>query len=121
MRKLSQEKALILLILICFIVSGAYLGWTEYRYFSSTQNHPWWNVYFDSAKDSSLDFTIENHGASQSFMWVLENGDIHQNGTLSIPAGQTQMVAIPNEKESGRVSIQVSANATALEIYKILK
>jgi hypothetical protein len=68
-----SQKTLIITLVILLVASFVFLAWTE-RQQATPRN--WWSVSFvDPVSDSgsdSLDFTITNHGAENTFHYIIE-------------------------------------------------
>lgn len=116
-----NNKIIILAISFFLLISFVYLSLTEKRQADiNTKNV--WMTYFENPKDSSLDFTIENHSSNTEFHWqILSDKDVIKNGDAVISNGKTQKISanIPDTANK-KIIITVSTGEEKKEIYKSL-
>ena len=111
-----ENKKIIIAVVIILFVSLSFL---IYR-----SNHlkvpQWWVVYFSNAKDSSLNFTIENNSAKTDFHWqVTADNNIVSQGDAQVGKEEIKNISIENINAK-KVIVDVSSGSEKREIYKNL-
>lgn len=91
-----SQKIIILAIVLMFGASFTSLAYTEKRAADPDLGKDWWAVSFDSPYDNTMGFTIENHGHTNYFSYVVTKGDkaIDRNFII-VPEGKS--VTVPLE------------------------
>lgn len=118
---MTNEKKIILAVLIMLFAGFSFLFYNEQKQLKSADKNGWWAVYFENPKTQNLSFTIENKSKTEKFYWkeILEN-NIIQEAVISIPAGEKKAVLLPETNNlSGKIIIEVSdENGGKKEVYK---
>lgn len=117
---LNQNKKIIIFIIILLFVSSVSLFFFE-GYYKNTTGGDWWAVYFNDPKSKDLNFTIENRGASDDFVWELWLGDKKvQEGKERIAEKDKKSVETTQGTYKGKISVKVLSGGEKREIYKNL-
>jgi hypothetical protein len=114
-------KKIIIPFIILFLASAVFLAWHETR-LASPQGQNFWSVYFQNAKDNSLNFVIENNSDRTDFHWELTDGNNKvSEGDVKIIKGEKKEVNIANPNSVNKETITVTAENDKKQIYKILQ
>lgn len=115
-----KERKIILLLALFLIISFSYLAFVETRQADLNYQKNWWVVYFENPKDSSLNFTIENHSDTNNFHWeVLQDKTKISESDTQIPKGEKNTIPL-NLKDviDKKITILISDSKDKEEIYK---
>jgi len=121
-----SEKKIIIIISIFILMTFSALSWREMQFQTGTYRSGWWGVYFNDPKGASLDFTIENEGKPEEFLWKIipENGDSSfLQGSGKINPQEKKSISVPLENIPGKqkIIIEVSdSHDSKKDIYKTL-
>jgi hypothetical protein len=118
-----SSKIIIIATAILLIASFSILFVIETKNHNPDYKKSWTVVYFESPKDNSLDFAIENHlGEKTKYEYeILADGKKVAKEKVEIEAGEKLKISpvLEFEKEKpAKISIEVSAGDLKYGIYK---
>jgi hypothetical protein len=116
-----QQRKIIFLIIISFVLSASFLLYTAKNFNDPDYNKNWWAVYFENPKTNDLNFVIENHSDKNNFHYVvLAGSDKFEENDVLLAKGETKSIKLQNSnpKENKKVTIQVISGGIKKEIYK---
>lgn len=122
---MSNNKPIILSIIIFLLFSFAFLAYTETRQQSAT-NQNWWIVYFENPKNESLSFIIENNSKADDFRWELSSGESTiRKEDIKIKKGEIGKIEISGSEiensENKKITIKIDSQNETRMLYKILE
>jgi VCBS repeat-containing protein len=81
-----------------------------------------WTLYFKDPKNTSLDFTIENHSDNSNFRWEISvSKNKIQEGNVTVKNGETKTIPVSVEDMTDKkITITVIQEENKKEIYKSL-
>ena len=116
-----SNKLIIISTSLFLLVSFVYLSVQEKKQADiNTKNL--WMTYFNNPKDSSLDFTIENHSDHTSFHWqILTDTAVTNEGDTSLSLGESKKIPVSmssDETTGKKITISVTTDDENKQIYK---
>ena len=117
-----SNKLIIISTTIFLLVSFVYLSVVEKKEGDiNTKNL--WMVYFENAKDTSLNFEIENHSTDTAFHWqILTDTAVTKEGDATLSLGETKTIPVSmdaSDTAGKKITISVTTNNENKQIYKI--
>ncbi|NTW27260.1 MAG: hypothetical protein HGA36_02980 [Candidatus Moranbacteria bacterium] len=116
-----NNKLIILATTFFILVSFIFLSFSE-RKQADIDALNVWMLYFESPKDNSLGFVIENHTVNTQFHWEIMSDDtITNQGDVDVKAGVTKKIPVSATNIANKkFTIIVTSGDTKKEIYKNL-
>lgn len=117
-----KKNIIIASLAISMFASLFYLSVVEKNQQDLDDNKDWWAIYFNTAKGTSLDFTIENHSNLDSFQWevYLEKSKTYA-GNSTVPKGEQKTIPVSaTDLSNKKVTIRIVSGEKTQEIYKII-
>ncbi len=117
-----SNKIIIISTTLFLLVSFIFLSVEEKKQADiNTKNV--WMTYFLAPKDSSLNFSIENHSSHTNFHWqILSDKDVSKEGDVTVSLGKTVTIPVtlsPTDSAGKKITISVTTDGEKKEIYKI--
>lgn len=116
-----NNKLIIFATSFFLLISFAFLATVEKRQADiNTKNI--WMIYFETPRDNSLNFIIENHSTSTNFHWqVLSEKSVAKQGDVIINLGETKTIPVSlSDTANKKNTIILTTGEEKKEIYKSL-
>jgi hypothetical protein len=121
--KITSEKKFIYFSLGLLIASIIFLALLGSHKMNDRSENGWWSVYFNSTKDNSLDYTVENESKRGRFNWeIYQNEKSIERGFVDVGNGERVIVSPQAEIVPGKAYlIKIRGLEGTKEIYKQFK
>ncbi len=116
-----QNKIIIATFILLSVLSFSFLAYTEEKNKNINAQNIWF-LYFNSPKDQSLNFSIENHTDNTKFHWeILADKNKTREGTLTVKKGAIEKINPLGISDTAnkKMLVRVTAGDNSVkEIYK---
>lgn len=114
-----NNRTIIFTTIAMLFVSFIFLSFTEKKQADiNTKNV--WTLYFETPKNNSLNFNIENHSTNTNFHWeILSEKSVNNQGDVTLKLGETKTIPVAlADTANKKITIVVTAGEAKKEIYK---